>query len=379
MSILHLIFALPCLYVLARWLWPLGLERGTTLGLATVLLAGSQYHLWARLSSGSVFAPEFPRPVIIALNCIYGAIVLLAALQVLFDLVVLALAVVRRRKAQMPASLRYAAAALALALAAFGTANALRVPPVRNLDVAIANLPPQFDGYRLLLLSDLHLSRLFPGPWAQHMVERANAAGANAIVVAGDFSDGTVAMRRGDVAPLLGLRAPDGVFGVPGNHEYYFDHATWMRQLGALGVRMLPNAHVVLASGAGRIVLAGVTDIDAADAGWPGPDLDAALRGAPAGAPVILLDHEPRDARKAAAHGVALQLSGHTHGGMVIGLDGLVALSNGGFVSGRYAVAGMTLYVSNGTALWPGFAIRLGRPAEMTQITLRRASRPTGR
>jgi len=56
---------------------------------------------------------------------------------------------------------------------------------------------------------------------------------------------------------------------------------------------------------------------------------------------------------------------------MVIGLDRLVAPANNGFVSGRYEVGDMTLYVSNGTALWPGFALRLGRPSELTRITLR--------
>jgi uncharacterized protein len=88
------------------------------------------------------------------------------------------------------------------------------------------------------------------------------------------------------------------------------------------------------------------------------------------GVPIILLDHQPRAARQAAELGVALQLSGHTHGGMIIGLDRLTARANAGFVSGRYDVDGMTLYVNNGTALWPGFALRLGRTSELTRITL---------
>jgi hypothetical protein len=55
---------------------------------------------------------------------------------------------------------------------------------------------------------------------------------------------------------------------------------------------------------------------------------------------------------------------------MIVGLDRLVARANGGFVSGRYAVGGMTLYVNNGTGVWPGFALRLGKPSELTRITL---------
>ena len=133
---------------------------------------------------------------------------------------------------------------------------------------------------------------------------------------------------------------------------------------------MLENAHVVLRRGAAGIVLAGVTDRSAPAHGQPGPNLEAALAGAPDGAPVVLLDHQPRGAERAAARGVALQLSGHTHGGMNVVFDRLVANGNGGFVSGRYAVEGMTLYVSNGTALWPGLALRLGRSSEMTRVTL---------
>jgi predicted MPP superfamily phosphohydrolase len=173
------------------------------------------------------------------------------------------------------------------------------------------------------------------------------------------------------VEPLRELRAPDGLYAVPGNHEYFFGYRTWMRHLSGLGFRMLPNAHVVLSRHSARLTLAGVTDLSAQSHGEAGPDLGAALAGAPAGVPVILLDHQPREAHRAANQGVALQLSGHTHGGMIAGLDRLVAPANNGFVSGRYAVGPMTLYVNNGTALWPGFALRLGRPSELTRITLR--------
>ena len=107
--------------------------------------------------------------------------------------------------------------------------------------------------------------------------------------------------------------------------------------------------------------------------GHPVRDLAAVLEGAPEGVTVILLDHQPSDARHAAKLGVALQLSGHTHGGLILGIDRLAARANAGYVSGRYDVDGMTLYVNNGTALWPGFALRLGRPSELTRITLRQA------
>jgi len=371
-TIFNVVFLVPALYVSARTIWPLSLSLWIRVSAALLLLAASQYHLWSRLSSGSVFAPEFPRAAVILFNWAFGTLLLLEVLQILLDLGLLVTAAVQWRSVGLPDTMRYAAVALAAAVSALAVFNATRVPSIRDVEVAIPKLPPQFDGYRLLQLTDLHLSRLFQVPWARAVVERANAAGTDLIVVTGDFIDGSVEMRRADVEPLSALRAADGVYAVPGNHEYFFDYDAWMRRLGGLGMRMLPNAHAVLSRGDGRLVVAGVTDLSARGHGRPGPDLDAALAGAPAGAPVILLDHQPRDARRAAARGVALQLSGHTHGGMVVGVDRLVARANNGFVSGRYQVGGMTLYVSNGTGLWPGFALRLGRPPEMTRFTLRR-------
>jgi predicted MPP superfamily phosphohydrolase len=210
------------------------------------------------------------------------------------------------------------------------------------------------------------------------VVDRSNALGADVIVVTGDLIDGTLAARRADVEPLRGLRAPDGVWVVPGNHEYFFGYDAWMHHYAHMGMRVLSNEHTILTRDGSVLVLAGVTDLSVRGTRYPIPDLAAALSGAPPGAPIVLLDHQPGNAAQAAARGVALQLSGHTHGGMILGLDRLVARGNGGFVSGRYTIGGMTLYVNNGTGLWPGFALRLGRPSELTRITLRRAPQAVG-
>ncbi len=147
-----------------------------------------------------------------------------------------------------------------------------------------------------------------------------------------------------------------------------------MTQFALLGMTPLENRHTLITRNGKQLVLAGVTDLSAAETGLPMPDLAKALAGAPERAPVILLDHQPKNARTAAERGVALQLSGHTHGGLVNGLERIFGLANGGDVSGRYNVPGMTLYVSNGTALWGGLALRLGKPSELTRITLRKSA-----
>jgi uncharacterized protein len=372
--IFRLIINLPWLLVATRFIWPLHLPLSVKCVAALLLLVASQYHLWSRLSSGSVFAPEFPRPVVILFNWAFGAIIFLALLQLVLDGATLIAMAVHGGRVNVPDGVRYAIGGVAAILAAIGVHQAIRVPPPKDIEIGIPGLAPQFDGYTLLQLTDLHISRLFPAWWARAVVERANSLGASLIVVTGDLIDGSLAARRSDVEPLRDLRAADGIYVIPGNHEYFFDYRAWMAHYAAMGMRVLENDHVVLERDGGRLVVAGVTDLSASRSAYPAPDLAAALKGAPKEAAVILLDHQPREAARAAALGVALQLSGHTHGGMVLGLDRLAARANSGFVSGRYQIGAMTLYVNNGTGLWPGFALRLGRPSELTRITLRRAN-----
>ncbi|CAN5170404.1 metallophosphoesterase [soil metagenome] len=341
---------------------------------ALILLAASQYHWFSRLSSGSVFSPEFPRVLIVLFNWAFGTVIFVALMQLLLDGATLVAMLVRWGGVDVPDGIRYAIGAVAAMLAAIGVQQATRVPPVKDIEIGIPSLPPQFDGYTMLQLTDLHISRLFPARWTRAVVAQSNALGADLIVITGDLIDGSLAMRRDDVEPLRDLRAVDGVYVIPGNHEYFFSYRTWMAHYATMGMRVLENTHAVLDRDGGELVIAGVTDQSARATGHPVPDLAAALIGAPQGAPVVLLDHQPKNARHAAALGVALQLSGHTHGGMVIGLDRLAAGANAGYVSGRYEIDGMTLYVNNGTGLWPGFALRLGRPSELTRITLRRTT-----
>ncbi|KEQ05279.1 metallophosphoesterase [Pseudorhizobium pelagicum] len=367
----HLIFGVPWLIVAARFILPLPWSWALKIALAVLLLLVSQYHWFSRLSSGSVFSPEFPRPLILAFNLLLGAMLMLAVFQLVLDAVSLVLLAIKGSFPVVPAGVRYAIGGLALALSAFGVSQAILVPQTKDIQVTIPGLPAAFDGYQLVQLTDLHISRLFPARWAQQLVERTNALDADLIVVTGDLIDGNIESRSADVAPLSGLRARDGVLAIPGNHEYFFGYEAWMRYFQGLNMQILANGHAVIARGGESLVIAGVTDHSAARTGMPAPDVRAALAGAPEGAPVILLDHQPRNAVDASTTRVALQLSGHTHGGMVLGLDRLVANANNGFVSGFYRVGAMQLYVNNGTALWPGFALRLGRPSELTRITLR--------
>jgi uncharacterized protein len=369
-----LLFGLIYLLLLTRFIWPLELPLSIKIVTAVLALVALQFHRWSKLSSGSVFSPEFPRPVVALFNWAFGVIVLLVLLQLLLDGGLLFGMLIHCEIVSAPDGVRYALAALASVAAAIGVHQAMRIPPLKDIEIGIRGLPRQFDGYTILQLTDLHVSRLFPASWARAVVERSNELGVDLIAITGDLIDGTLNARRTDIEPLRDLKATDGVYVISGNHEYIFGYSTWMAHFAALGLLSLENRHIVLDRNGGKLVLAGITDRASRRTGHPVRDLAAVLEGAPKGVPVILLDHQPSDARHAAKLGVALQLSGHTHGGLILGLDRLAARANAGYVSGRYDVDGMTLYVNNGTALWPGFALRLGRPSELTRITLRQAS-----
>ena len=377
--IIHLIPGLICAYVLWRFVWPLPIRSGSKWLLGLAILLVSQHHLIGRTFFGTLASPEMPFAVLVVLGWLFGAYILLAVFLLFKDAA--AILFLLLRKAGIGFSFSFSTARTsgimlgsALALSGFGVWQAVRVPNVRTVEVVLPRLPAELDGFRLVQLTDLHVSRLYQAPWVKAVVEKTNALNPDLILMTGDLIDGTPQERADDVSPLRDLKAREGVFAVPGNHEYYAEYQPWLSAFSSLGLRMLLNEHVVGPARGQALVIAGVTDRAAARFGAPLPDIQAALSGAPRDAVTILLDHQPRGARTNAGAGVDLQLSGHTHGGQIPGIHCITRAVNGGFVSGIYTVGGMQLYVSRGAGLWPGLPLRLGLPSEITEIVLRSGS-----
>lgn len=372
----HTYLAVAYLYVLWRFVMPLPVSGWKRALLAVFLLLVSQYHLILIGVYGTMFSPEFPRPLVLVAGWLFCTFVFILVFTLIVDLASVMLSLLCRSPVRRMFGVRARTmiASLSMALAAIGVHQAVQVPAVRQVQFTIKDLPPSLDGLKIVHLTDLHISRLFHADWVSEVVARSNALSPDVVLITGDLIDGTVEARSKDVAPLSGLRAPIGVIAVPGNHEYYFDGRAWAAEFRKLGMRVLTNQHAVLTKGLGSLVVAGTTDESAPTYGQEGPNLSRALEGVSPGAPVVLLKHRPMGAHQAAQAGVSLQLSGHTHGGMITGLGQLAKFANQGFVSGRYEVGNMHLYVSNGTALWNGFPIRLGVPSEITEIVLRAGS-----
>lgn len=375
----HVVLFALYVYVVSRLVLPLPWRAVWRVLLAGVLLLASKYHLIQQWVFGTMFSPEMPRALVVLFGGLFCVFVLLFFLTAILD-VLLAVAWLARRGRALDQTIRtrarYVAGAAALLLSVIGVHQAMQVPEVRRLELTLHDLPPSLDGFRLVQISDLHISRLLNGPWARQVVERTNALEPDLIVVTGDLIDGTPSARRNDVKPLGGLRAKRGVVTILGNHEYYFNAEQWTAVFEQLGMRVLVNERLRIPEGGAGLVVVGLPDLAALEHEQPGPDAARALQGVPHEAATVLLTHRPVDTAIHAQAGVDLQLAGHTHGGMIRGFDAVVAAPlNDGFAAGHYAVGDMHLYVSSGTGLWNGFPIRLGVPAEITEITLRSPDR----
>ena len=264
-----------------------------------------------------------------------------------------------------------AAAGGALLAGATAFHFAFRRPPVRRVEVILKKLPKSMDGLTIVQVTDLHVGPTIRRDWVQALVDDINLLQPDLVALTGDLVDGSVASLRDHVAPFAQVKAKHGIFLVTGNHEYFSGADQWIAEWQRLGVKVLRNERVTIGSGQDVLDLAGVDDWSAHRLGTPGHrhDLDQALRDRDRQRELVLLAHQPKSIHQAAAAGVGLQLSGHTHGGQIWPFYWVVALVQP-YVAGLHWHQDTQIYVSRGTGYW-GPPMRLAAPSELTQVVLR--------
>ncbi|MDO3645731.1 metallophosphoesterase [Nocardia mangyaensis] len=261
-------------------------------------------------------------------------------------------------------------AVVAVSLSSWGVYEARKVPQVRTVEVAITGLPDGMDGLRMVVVTDTHFAALDRQRWSEDVVDVINAQKPDIVAHAGDLADGSVEQRSAQVDPLGKVDAPLGRFYITGNHEYFGDAESWMDHMASLGWQPLHNEHRTITRGEDQLVIAGIDDPTGTTLPGHGPDLPRALAGADPDVPVVLLAHQPKQIVDAAAAGVALQISGHTHGGQIWPFHYLVRLDQP-VVAGLSRHADNTqLYTSRGTGFW-GPQLRVFAPSEITVLVLR--------
>ncbi len=236
----------------------------------------------------------------------------------------------------------------------------LDVRTVENV-VPLPGLPPAFEGFRLLQISDLHCDL---EPRLMRIINaRVARLGYDAVVLTGDYHDRpgrNEALSLELMQKLVkGLRGPR--FGVLGNH----DHLHRVSALESFGLPLLLNESAAIERGGERIWICGVDD----PRFFQTHDLGRARREVASGEVSILLAHSPEVAAEAAALGYSLMLCGHTHGGQLCLPGGFAVLRNAPvarrFLLGPWAEGALQGYTSPGTGAC-GVPARLFCPPEIT-------------
>lgn len=251
---------------------------------------------------------------------------------------------------------------------------------VERVTVPVPELPPEFRGFRIAQISDLHASFCVPRDFLDSVVAQVNRLNADLIAVTGDFITGAVNQLWGDtrdidygheVAEALARLRGKHRFGVLGNHDQGKGERETRRlvdRLESAGLPILRNRATVLRRGAARLYLAGTDDF------WHQGDVGAALRDVPETGPTLLLTHNPDAVADIPDHRrVALTLCGHTHGGQVVvpflTRRVLPIRKPHRYMAGLVPESRGYTYVNRGIGTLV-FPFRLGAPPEITEITL---------
>ena len=256
---------------------------------------------------------------------------------------------------------------VAAGFSAYGVRRAFAPPVIDEVAVRLPRLHRAFDGLRIVQVSDVHIGDVLGRPFLEDMVRRCIALRPDLVAVTGDLVDGRLSQIGSTISELQKLRSRWGTYFITGNHEYYSGDLEWCAGLERMGLNVLRNRTVSLRDGDARLDLVGVDDYGQKDRprGW---DLGAALAGRDPEHPAVLLAHQPRAVEDAIEQGIGLQLSGHTHGGQLFPMTGVVA-ALWRYSAGLYRVGDGHVYVHRGTGFW-GPPMRIGSPPEIAVITL---------
>jgi len=256
---------------------------------------------------------------------------------------------------------------------------------VRHFTVALPHLPAAVDGLRIAQLSDIHCSALTSTRFLREAVARCNAEAPDVVVLTGDFvsrrdsyagfslaqlwARPVAAYAAAMTAEVAWLKAPDGVFAVPGNHDYSGGRFEAIADvLSAAGIQVLVNRSVRLRE---ALPMIGVDDLRAGR-----PRMDNACAAVTGGEPQVILSHNPRFFSHVTDRNCFV-IAGHTHGGQVhLPFTDFRRrprdMETSPWHEGWYHYGPATMYVSRGLGS-VHFPMRFRCPPEIAIFTLRAA------
>ncbi|MCE9564871.1 MAG: metallophosphoesterase [Planctomycetes bacterium] len=242
---------------------------------------------------------------------------------------------------------------------------------VTRQTVGVRNLSPAFEGKTIALLADFHHGPYVGMDFIREAVRFTNALAPDLIALVGDYAH-TGGKAHIELPPCLEalseLKAPLGVFAVPGNHDMQRGGLVYHELIATTPLCDLTNRHQQVTLNGEHLWLAGVDDL-----WWGKPDLARALAGVPSGAAVVLLSHNPDFAEMRPDASVGLVLSGHTHGGQVylpaLGAPWLPSRYGEKYRKGLVQGPASSVFVSRGLGE-AGVPLRVNVPPEVCMLTL---------
>ncbi|HEX2270637.1 MAG TPA: metallophosphoesterase [Pyrinomonadaceae bacterium] len=246
---------------------------------------------------------------------------------------------------------------------------------VRHETIQVNQLPPELDGLRIAVLSDIHVGGSFIDERKlQTIVERTNQLQPELIVICGDYIAGDGRRHEPKILPevfapiLKNFKAPLGVYSVLGNHDWWYDGFRVRQALEQNGIKVLENEAFGVERNGTSFWIVGFADL------WTRPQrILEAVAHAPQNAPLIAITHNP-DIFPRLPHYVPLLLAGHTHGGQIrLPLIGPVVQPSRiseNYARGHVIENGRHLFVTTGigTSIIP---VRFGVTPEIVLLTVK--------
>lgn len=251
----------------------------------------------------------------------------------------------------------------AVLISVYSIVNA-NIITVKKLDITLPNLPRIWKGRTAVWASDLHLGQVRNLGFAKKVAEQIRVLKPDIVFIGGDLYDGVAGDYKKLAAPFGQISAPLGIYFITGNHEEFGDPTPFLEAVKSAGIKVLLDEKVEIDG----VKIIGIDYADTRHRAQLFEDLSEL--GVKPNEPNILLSHEPDRLGVAEMHGIALQLSGHTHVAQIFPMNIFTHLIYHGFDYGFKKHGDMQVYTSSGVGTW-GPPMRFGNQPEIVKITFR--------
>ncbi len=242
---------------------------------------------------------------------------------------------------------------------------------IRAVKIPLPHLPPSFEGFTILQLSDVHHGKFVPASYIENCIQRVSHLEPDVIALTGDFVSGDARYAFPCAEILKTLKSKQGIFAIAGNHDYWTDISTVSKAFHKEGIPLFRNQHTVFRRGGEKILFGGFDDL------WGGtPDFFKTFPTRAKKELKIMMAHNPDVFELNFPFDIDFIMAGHTHGGQVslpfYGPPIIPSSFGNKYASGFFKRGGMRMYVNRGLGvIFPPVRFRV-RP-EITLCTLTRS------